>query len=260
MSSSLSSSAPPGAPWQPLKDHGSGYLSVYLNEPLARWPIREVTRPSDNKSDPNIETGTYGLFSTCEPSMRRIIVSTGAATIVFMTSRPGAGRLVAGYYHVGWFAEGSRGQEKGDFALAADRLKFIDPVPPSEFAEGVSEVMQVPFRTQKPIGAAIVDSIMATFDAVPDRTSDYLAELQRIEQFSKSRSGYAYPSWGREQGFTWSDAGDYLRQPGDPVDAPNSSPTGEWRCSECDHVISNRALLKRCPVCGKLATLRPEGA
>ncbi|WP_323098104.1 hypothetical protein [Intrasporangium sp. YIM S08009] len=192
--------------------------------------------------------------------MRKIIVSTGSATIVFMTSRPGQGRLVAGYYHVGWFAEGSRGQEKGDFALAADRLKFIDPVPPSEFGADVSEIMSAWFRTQKPIGADIVESVMATFDALADKTADYLAELERIEQFSKSRSGYAYPSWGREDGFSWRDAADYLRKPGDPVDAPNSSPSGEWRCTECDHVISNRALLKRCPVCGELATLRPEGA
>ncbi len=95
-----------GAPWKAVNDKGLGYLSVYFSDPLARWPVREITRPGDNKSDPNIETGTYGLFSTCEPGMRNRIVHDGAATIFFMTTRKrGAGRVLAGYYQIGWFTE-----------------------------------------------------------------------------------------------------------------------------------------------------------
>ena len=79
---------------------------MYYSEPLARWPVREITRPGDNKSDPNIETGTYGLFSTCEPGMRNRIVHDGAATIFFLTTRKrGEGRVLSGYYHVGWYTE-----------------------------------------------------------------------------------------------------------------------------------------------------------
>ncbi len=96
-----------GDPWRELSDAGRGYLSVYFSEPLARWPVREITRPADNKSDPNIETGTYGLFSTCEPSMRNRIVNDGAATVFFLTTRrKHQGRVVSGYYHVGWYTEG----------------------------------------------------------------------------------------------------------------------------------------------------------
>ena len=57
---------------------------MYLPDDLSRLPVRHITRPHDNKSDPNIETGTYGLFSTCEHQMRSGIVNRGAQYIVFM--------------------------------------------------------------------------------------------------------------------------------------------------------------------------------
>jgi rubrerythrin len=249
---------PPGAPWLPIQDRGSGYLSVYLSEPLARWPIREVTRPRDNKSDPNIETGSYGLFSTCEPSLRRGVVREGAAHLFFMTSRKGEGRLLAGHYHIGWYTEGARGAENGDYALAADQVKFFEPISPADLPSDLGESLSAWFRAQKPVDAAFVARLLETVEAATDRTADYLEELTRVEQFSRDRSTFAYPSWGREQGFTWNDAAEYLEKPNDPADVPNSSASGKWRCSGCDRVIENRALLKRCPVCGKVATLRPE--
>ena len=63
---------PPAAPWSPLRveQPSTGYLSMYLADNISRLPVRHITRPRDNKSDPNIETGTYGLFSTCEHQMR----------------------------------------------------------------------------------------------------------------------------------------------------------------------------------------------
>lgn len=71
---------------------GAGYLSVYLSEPLARYPIRHVTRPADNKNDPNIETGTFGLFSTCEQQMRAKIVREGRSYLFFATKYREKGR------------------------------------------------------------------------------------------------------------------------------------------------------------------------
>ena len=55
---------PPAAPWTTLEvdTPATGYLSVYLSEDLSRLPIRAITLRNDNKSDPNFETGTYGLF------------------------------------------------------------------------------------------------------------------------------------------------------------------------------------------------------
>ncbi|MEI8413164.1 MULTISPECIES: hypothetical protein [unclassified Kribbella] len=250
---------PPGASWKKLEDKGGGYLSVYLNEPLARWPIRELTRPADNKSDPNIETATYGLFSTCEPNMRKLIVEKGAASIFFMTTlRNTVGRRLAGYYHVGWYAEGSRGVENRDYALAAEAIRFVDPIDPHNLPENLRALLLSQFRTQKPIDSAVVNKLRARVDRAVDRTSDYISEVKRIETFSRARSGYAYPSWGREGGFSWADAETYLARPASPAVVPNSSSSGRWRCGSCDRVIENRALLKRCPVCGEIATLRPE--
>ena len=80
---------PPAAPWTGLEADtpATGYLSVYLSEDLSKLPIRAITRPNDNKSDPNIETGTYGLFSTCERGMRAGIVNNKARFIIFLSKR-----------------------------------------------------------------------------------------------------------------------------------------------------------------------------
>ncbi|MFD4325670.1 hypothetical protein ACFWQC_13615 [Nocardioides sp. NPDC058538] len=250
---------PPKPPWTPLVDSGKGYLSVYLNDPLARWPVREITKPADNKSDPNIETGTYGLFSTCEPSMRKAVVANGAATVFFMTTRDKV-RWLTGYYHIGWSAPGVRGASRGDYALAADVVRFVDPIDPKSLAKPARSDLVVRFRTQKPISAEVVSQLRAEIDSRDSRTDDYLAEVKRLEQFSLEHSGFAYPSWGRDTGFSWADAPTYL--PSDDtsstVDAPNSSPSGRWRCGDCHRVVENKALLKRCPACGELGTLAPD--
>src|SRR5260370_36520653 len=97
---------PPVGQWARLDDDGgAGYLSVYLSEPLARYPVRHVTRPADNKSDPNIETGTFGLFSTCEQQMRAKIVREGRPYLFFVTKYRQKGRAVTGYYRIAWYAE-----------------------------------------------------------------------------------------------------------------------------------------------------------
>ena len=249
---------PPSHPWLPLPDKGAGYLSVYFSEPLARWPVREITRPGDNKSDPNIETGTYGLFSTCEPGMRNRIVQDGAATIFFLTThKPRAGRVLAGYYHVGWYTEGSQGAVNRDFALAADAVRFIQPVPVSELPTPLAAVCSVRFRTMKPIDGETTKRLRSMCDELPDKTPEYLHEVDRIERFAKARSGFAYPSWGREGGFAWANAGEYYQTSSELSKVPNSSKSKKWRCRECGYLIRSGALLKKCPLCKKMATLVP---
>src|SRR5260370_20242924 len=132
------STRPPAPPWQPVADSGRGYLSVYLSDALARYPVRAITRSADNKSDPNIETLTYGLFSTCEPQMRNRIVQDGASTVFYITSHGPKPRAITGYYRIGWYTEGARGARHKDFALAARQARLIDPIPvaslPAELA------------------------------------------------------------------------------------------------------------------------------
>lgn len=252
-----------GSPWRELQDAGRGYLSVYFSEPLARWPVREITRPADNKSDPNIETGTYGLFSTCEPSMRNRIVHDGAATIFFLTTRKAhQGRVLSGYYHVGWYTEGTQGAVNRDFALAADLMRFIDPVLTSDLPEPLRGICSAQFRTMKPIEPETVIALRKICDERPNRLVEYLGEVDRVEAFARARSGYSYPSWGREAGFSWDDAPDYYQTDDELSKVPNSSRSRKWRCRECGYVIKSGALLKKCPLCKQMATLAPaeEGA
>ena len=247
-----------GDPWRELSDAGRGYLSVYFSEPLARWPVREITRPADNKSDPNIETGTYGLFSTCEPSMRNRIVNDGAATVFFLTTRrKHQGRVVSGYYHVGWYTEGTQGTVNRDYALAAATMRFIEPILASDLPEPLATICSAQFRTMKPIDVATTSELRKLCDNRPDRTADYLSEVARVETFARARSGYAYPSWGREFGFTWDDAAGYYQTDAELSKVPNSSKNRKWRCRECGYVIKSGALLKRCPLCKQMATLAP---
>lgn len=250
-------------PWRALSDSRRGYLSVYYSEPLARWPVREITRPADNKSDPNIETGTYGLFSTCEPTMRNKIVEDGVATIFFLTTRKARqGRVVVGYYHVGWYTEGTQGAVNRDYALAADKVRFIDPIALKELTEPLRGICSTRFRTMKQLDVESVSTLRQICDERSDRTADYISEIDRVETFARARSGYAYPSWGREDGFNWADAPDYYLTDTDLSKVPNSSRSHKWRCRECSYVIKSGALLKRCPLCNKMATLVPaeEGA
>lgn len=249
----------PGEPWQPLTDQGSGYLSYYYSEPLARWPVRQITRPGDNKSDPNIETGTYGLFSTCEPHMRNRIVKDGRATVFFVTRRRSQQpRVLTGYYHVGWFTEGAFGAVNNDYALAASTMRFFSPVSADDLPPALAEAVGARFRTYRRLDAELTGALKTFCDAQPDRTTRYVEEVRRIERFAHARSGFAYPSWARDVGFSWADAAGYY--PGNtssPAKVSNSSKTDRWRCSECDYVIRSGALLKRCPLCKANSTLKP---
>src|SRR5260370_12125081 len=121
---------PPVGRWTKLDDaNGAGYLSVYLSEPLARYPVRHITRPADNKSDPNIETATFGLFSTCEQQMRAKIVREGRPYLFFAAKHGEKRRALTGYYRIAWYAESPGGVANGDYALAASDSKFIDTTP-----------------------------------------------------------------------------------------------------------------------------------
>jgi hypothetical protein len=249
-----------GAPWKALEDKGIGYLSVYFSEQIARWPIREITRRGDNKSDPNVETATYGLFSTCEPGMRNRVVEDGAATIFFVTTHhPGRGRSLTGYYHVDSYTEGTQGAINRDFALAADKVRFVDPIALSSLPSDLQTYASVPFRQIRRTDVSLTLGYRDVIDSEPDRTDRYLSEIARVEQFARALTGLAYPSWGREAGFTWGEAADFYQTDDDLSRVPNSSKSRTWRCTECGYVIKNSALLKKCPLCKETASLVPEG-
>ena len=94
-------------------------------------------------------------------------------------------------------------------------------------------------------------------DNAADQTPNYLSEVTRVERFARAQTGFAYPSWGREGGFSWNDASDYYQTDEELSRVPNSSKSKKWRCRECDYVIKSAALLKKCPLCKKMGTLAP---
>lgn len=255
-----SPAAPAAGVWTPLGGTNScaGYLSVYYSEPVARYPIRYVTKKADNKSDPNIETGTYGLFSTCERLMRRKIVREGRRHLFFVTSHRGKNRALTGSYELAWFAESTGGAAIGDFALAAKEMRFIEPIPLDALPAPLREVCVPMFRTIRPVDAVTAKALCDIIHSQADITEFYLSELRRVEQFARYYSGHAYPSWGRVHGFSWQDADRYLGEAASTEPISKIPSTGHWRCVSCQRVITSRALLKSCPVCREMGTLRPE--
>ena len=251
---------PPAAPWTELEvvTPATGYLSVYLSEDLSRLPIRAITRPNDNKSDPNLETGTYGLFSTCERGMRAGIVNNRAQYIIFLSKR-GQERVVAGYYRLAWKTEGIWHATKRDYALAANRVHFVaEPIRVSDLPEPVKAAAERRFRLSKRLDAVETQTIIAALDSRPNALEDYLSEIDRVERFQAFHSGYRYVSWQQKEPFGWELARRYLVVSNTLEAASNQSPTGFWQCtnSKCGKFINNRSLLRRCPFCGAMGTLQ----
>ena len=186
---------PPDAPWSPLRTTrpATGYLSMYLADDLSRVPVRHITRPRDNKSDPNIETGTYGLFSTCERQMRSGIVNRGAQYIIFMC-RWGGSRVISGYYRLAWKAPGTLHTAKmADYVLAADEVYFVDPpISIGELPDPVASVVGTGFRLIKRIDSVHTQALISILRKRPNAIADYLSEIERLEKFQSFHSEYRY--------------------------------------------------------------------
>lgn len=251
---------PPSVPWSPLRveQPATGYLSMYLADDLSRLPVRHITRPRDNKSDPNIETGTYGMFSTCERQMRSGIVNVGAQYVIFMCRWRGR-RVVTGYYRLRWKAPGTlHTAKKADFVLAADEIHFVDPpIPVSELPEPLASVAGTGFRLSKRIDSARTLALVAILRERPNAIADYLIEIDRLERFQSFHSGFRYVTWQQQHPFSWEIASRYLEPSTGATVVSNQSPTGFWRCADCEQFVSNQSLLKRCPFCGSMGALHP---
>ena len=252
---------PPSAPWSALsvKTPPLGYLSFYYSDALSALPVRDITRPRDNKSDPNIETGTYGLFSTCERKMRAGIVGGGYQYIIFVCRKSGR-RVVAGYYRLAWKTEGVLHAKMDDYALAADVVHFVDPpIPIEDLPEPALSAVNTGFRLYKKTNRAQTEALVSELDARPNSLANYLSEVDRLERFQFHHSGFRYLTWLQEESFSWRIANRYLTQPSDIQSAPNQSTTGFWRCAsfDCRKFVMNQSLLKGCPYCKRMGTLQP---
>jgi hypothetical protein len=184
-------------------------------------PVRQVGRKLDNKSDPNVETGTYGLFSTCERGMRARVVRDGMSSIFFCTNRKN-GRVLTGYYKVGWYHRGPpivgyAGKDKpplDDYQLAASEMRFVNPPFELKNLRGYLNGVRLDnrFRTFCYIDGETARRLVDLLDDTPDATKDYLKEIKRLEKLNleSSQKGYVYENWKRAEGFSWADAPKYM--------------------------------------------------
>lgn len=256
---------PPNPPWVDLQpsDRAGGFLSFFLRDELSGMAVRAVTLPGNNKSDPNVETGTYGLFSTCCQDMRAAAVTRRCRWLFFVT-RQGGERVLAGYYRLRWYTRGplQLSGRSTDYVLAADEVRLVHPpVPLGHLPIQVRGTVAKRFRTFKFVDGAVAAALVTTLRARPNATSTYINEIHRLERFNAYRTTYRYVSWKMRQSFGWDMAVPYVNagagQPGQIPTSPGATvAVDRWRCSQCHYQFVNKALLKRCPECGGMATLQ----
>lgn len=209
-------------PWKSLEKNSAilGHLSCYYSNKKASLPVRDVTKPWDQKSDPNIETLTYGLFSTCMPPARRNIVDRGDSYLFFLTTWK-EGRIITGYYELESFIDTKLKARNSkfdwsfpDYALKARRAHFVK--------NGI-KLEKIPGKTFSPIGKTVrSDNSMEGFgprgcvrldevqtlaikealDKEPDITSEYVQEIRRLESLNQKQTGFRYPVWRMTESFT----------------------------------------------------------
>lgn len=262
--SSFPSVSPPAAPWKDIvrKLNAPGALSYYYNDELARLPVRAVTKPQDNKADPNLETLSYGIFSTCQKGLRSAFVKQGRQHLFFITTLRGV-RVLSGYYSVKWFAPISAAGP-GDFALAADEAHFLErPLSLQEIDAACGTRLNRKFRLNLLVEAEDCQRILSLMRQQPDARALYLQEIDRLERFNKSRGGFRYVGRQLNEPFSWNEAGPYLMQQAVSCEdsdgvkpIKNSSLSGWWNCDACGEDVLNKALLRACPACHAVGSLR----
>ncbi len=255
---------PPHGPWRDLDPRTplEGYLSYYLSDDLSPVAVRAVTLVHNNKSDPNLETGTYGLFSTCAHGMRASIVARRYGVIFFVTRRNGE-RVLTGYYRLRWFALGTLNRTPPDYALAADRMRFVHPpITIGALSAKLAKTVGRPFRIYKYVDQETTAGLLRVFNRRKDKSADYLTEIDRLERFNRRQTGFRYVGWRQHEPFNWTAAREYLittegSTSSDARRALTTSPTNRWRCAVCGNIAINKALLKRCPDCKTMNALQP---
>lgn len=169
--------------------------------------------------------------------------------------------MVTGYYHVRWYAAGVFGGSR-DFCLAADSGRFIEePITLAEVDQRCGTDVSGRFRGMRLLSGEKCTKLARLLDAQQNAIAAYLEEIDRLERFNLKHGKYRYIAWKQSDKFSWELARSYLDRSQKTewaVAVRNSSPSGLWKCTRCDKITQNGALLKRCPHCKGLGTLRPE--
>jgi hypothetical protein len=214
---------PPNPPWIPLvlAVDAPAVLSFYYSDPQSHIPVREVTRPDDNKADPNLETMSYGLFSTCERGMRAGVVKRGIELLFFCTGRASGVRVLTGFYRLGWHHRSPtiKGYSTGrlhleHYALAAKEVKFVSPGFPlghpvlRRYLKG--HRLDRSFRTFMYIDRKTAQRLLLLLQQSPDSTTQYISEIRRLELLNLKQSGFRYPVRNMKRSFSWNIAPKYM--------------------------------------------------
>jgi hypothetical protein len=182
-------------------------LSFYYSDRLSNIPVRDISHKNDPKADPNIETLTFGLFSTCDRGMRASIIKQLINLHFFCTNRGGT-RVLTGYYKYGWYyklpsIEGSIKHVFDDYMLAAKEARFVAPGFPLHDLTGYLRGVRLEhrFRTFRYIDGENANRLLLLLEDTRDATSQYISETHRLEQLTLERDGYIYQK--KSTGFRW---------------------------------------------------------
>lgn len=263
---------PPNYPWRDLEPSPAAfsYLCFYYSSPLSGHPVRDVNRivsaghgtfVADCKVDPNWETGTFGLFSTCQASIRCGAVSRRSPYLFFFGDHAAEGRQrgVTGYYRLRWYAHG--GTYTGDFCLAADKMHFVKRA--IAFTD-VNHAIGTHLSNRVPRLAITLDpdetrGLVRLLETQPDATNSYVAEVRRLEEINaRNAGGLRYVNFSRRESYTWNSVAGIsgLGVASDEKRQNNSGLSNAWHCISCQATMPSRSLLKLCPICQAHGTLR----
>lgn len=252
--------SPPLDPWQPfdVPDEPEGSLVYFLSDDSCRLPVRHVTKIGDNKADPNLETGTYGLLTTCYNDSRTGTVDNQRRWLFFTTKHAHSGTsVIAGYYTLSHYAA-HPGRER-DFALRAEDIHFVEkPLITQDVYDELGFTSKPLPRGSKTLSYEQSQWLKAKLDQQPDATDQYIEEIHRLERVNKSRTGFRHIGLGTSDPFSWETADILLRDPHPAcVEEPPSGKKKpvDWRCRACGAIIANAACLRVCRECRAVHTL-----
>lgn len=194
---------PPNKPWKPLIENDSrAILTFYYGDSNSSIvPIRDISHKYDPKVEPNYETSTYGLFSTCNPPARKSIAVNGIRYNLFCTRRKNA-RVLTGYYEYGWVFE----YKKNDYMLAARKTRFISPgFPLDELVYYTKDIsINRRFRCWKYLSSKTALKLIHLINSTPNSINDYINETKKQEKETVNNYGKIYHK--RIKGYSWIDA------------------------------------------------------
>lgn len=269
--------------WKKIKktEKITGHIATYYSNDKAKLPVRDVKRLWDSKADPNIETGTYGIFTTCMPASRKNMVQRGDSYIFFFTNWRGK-RYLAGYYELDKYIDtgitptgNGKAYKYSDYGLVAKRTHFVaKPIPftgklwskinPEKCSEdGIDGYGP---RNFKAIDEKLTKKLKMILDLQPDITAEYVKEIKKLEKENADKYGFKYPSWNRPDGFTKKDVKEFIPSLASPPKSnPSSDPyvpmkeghpklARDYQCTNCGWKIGGQMCqLKKCERCGEFS-------